>query len=112
MTKLDKFIQETRAKCEKAKDETFSQSDESLKALANDVGLLVDPNLRIAASVASECLQSRTALPKALKIIEELRGAIEKVTPSKSVMRRHQIGNEFSILKDALARAEEIAGEK
>lgn len=63
--------------CEKWIDPSaISQTDESLRELANDIGVITSPAMRIAASVAVELLVCRDLFPKALAHIAALERAL------------------------------------
>lgn len=110
MTNLPTWMREVEQRIEPKESQ---QSNESLTALVNDVGLITNPNLRIAASVASDLLKMRTDLPKALAIIREMREALEYYRQAYCGI----CGADGDLDKDlgkraqkAIAKADEIAG--
>lgn len=80
------------------------QTSESLIALANDVGLITNPSLRIAASVATECLQSRTDIARLIAAVEVAERALA------SISEREYDAN-VDDAREARAEIEKVLGE-
>jgi len=77
MTMTKERLGEIKARCDAWP--ASRQTDESLKALTNDIGLIFNPSLGIAASVASECLKARQDIPDLLAELERKDKEIEKL---------------------------------
>lgn len=114
--KLSEFLERVRANL--TTNEERQQSDESLRAMANDIGIITNPSLRIAASVAVDLLKSRADLAKLVAVVEILSEALKQykgfsiqhhasfglVTCGKT----HWSSEEVEVASRALARAEEL----
>lgn len=64
MNKLNEILARIETLEAEAKDESKRQSNESLEALRNDLGLVLNPYVNMAASVASELLEYRSITPR------------------------------------------------
>ena len=92
--------------------EPGQQNEESLTALVNDVGLIVNPSLRISASVASECLKYRKAIPTLIGALEKAVEALEKVSHRCATAGFPMVRTDFLLfVPETIAEIKKLVGE-